>query len=90
MVERECDVDEEKFSDDCVVERDSWGGLNIMVWGGIGRTRKLGPNVFQILVQVEVMVQQLPNTSIKFLCNILLHVRTLYSSMSMPVHTRLE
>lgn len=30
------------YSDDCVVERDSWGGPSIIVWGGIELFRKLG------------------------------------------------
>lgn len=29
------------------MERDSWGGTNIMVWNGIGLNFKLGPVIFQ-------------------------------------------
>lgn len=37
----------ERYSDACVVERDSWGGPSIMVWGGIGLAQRVGPVVFQ-------------------------------------------
>jgi hypothetical protein len=41
----------EQFSDDCVVERESWGGPSIMVLVGIGLFRKHGPVVFQNIGQ---------------------------------------
>ena len=31
------------------MERNAWGGPNIMVWGGIGLNMKLGPVIFQNL-----------------------------------------
>jgi len=37
----------ERFSNDCVLERDPWGGPSIMVWGAIALNHKLGPMVFQ-------------------------------------------
>ena len=39
----------ERFNDDCMLERDPWGGPSIMVWGGIGLNSKLGPVIFQNL-----------------------------------------
>jgi hypothetical protein len=32
-----------------MMERNAWGGPNIMVWGGIGLNVKLGPVIFQNL-----------------------------------------
>ena len=37
----------ERFNDECVLERDSWGGPSIMVWGAIALNHKLGPMVFE-------------------------------------------
>lgn len=37
----------ERYADDCVLERDPWGGPSIMVWGAIALNHKLGPMVFQ-------------------------------------------
>ena len=37
----------EHYVDACVMERDSWGGQSIMVWGAITITHKAGPVIFQ-------------------------------------------
>ena len=37
----------ERYVDACVMERDSWGGQSIMVWGAIMITHKAGPVIFQ-------------------------------------------
>lgn len=39
----------ERYADQCVMERDAWGGASIMVWGGIGLNQRVGPVVFQNL-----------------------------------------
>ncbi|XP_071085508.1 uncharacterized protein [Haliotis cracherodii] len=36
-----------RYADACVVERDSWGGPSIIVWGGIGLAKRVGSVVFQ-------------------------------------------
>jgi len=36
----------ERYANACIIERDSWGGTNIMVWNGIGLSFKLGPVIF--------------------------------------------
>ena len=36
----------ERYADACVMERDSWGGQSIMVWGAIGISHKAGPIIF--------------------------------------------
>jgi len=36
-----------RYANACIMERDSWGGTNIMVWNGIGLNFKLGPVIFQ-------------------------------------------
>jgi hypothetical protein len=33
-------------NDNCMKERNAWGGPSIMVWGGIGLNVKLGPVIF--------------------------------------------
>ena len=38
---------DERYRDDCIVERDAWGGQSIIVWGGIALNHKLGPVIFQ-------------------------------------------
>lgn len=37
----------ERYDDNCVMERDPFGGPSIMVWGAIGLGKKIGPVVFQ-------------------------------------------
>jgi hypothetical protein len=37
------------YNDNCIMERNAWGGPSIMVWGGIGLNVKLGPVIFQNL-----------------------------------------
>lgn len=39
----------ERYDDNCMMERNAWGGPSIMVWGGIGLNVKLGPVIFQNL-----------------------------------------
>jgi hypothetical protein len=38
-----------EWYDNCMMERNAWGGPCIMVWGGIGLNVKLGPVIFQNL-----------------------------------------
>lgn len=39
----------ERFDDECVMERNAWGGPSIMVWGAIGLNQKIGPVIFENL-----------------------------------------
>ena len=36
-----------RYDDQCVVERDPWGGPSVMIWAAIGLNQRLGPVVFQ-------------------------------------------
>lgn len=36
----------ERYRDNCVLERDPWGGPSVMVWGGIGLHQRIGPIIF--------------------------------------------
>ena len=36
----------ERYADACVMERNSWGGQSILVWGAIGISHKAGPVIF--------------------------------------------
>lgn len=36
-----------RYANACIIERNSWGGTNIMVWNGIGLSFKLGPVIFE-------------------------------------------
>ena len=37
----------ERYADSCVVERNPWGGPNVMIWGAIGINHAIGPVIFQ-------------------------------------------
>ena len=37
----------ERYQDNCVIERDRWGGHRVMIWGGIMSNRKVGPVILQ-------------------------------------------
>ena len=37
----------ERYADTCIMERDSRGGLSIMVWSGISLICKFGPVIFE-------------------------------------------
>ena len=37
----------QRYNDQCVMERDPWGGPSVMIWAAIGLNQKLGPVIFQ-------------------------------------------
>ena len=37
----------ERYSDDCVMQNNAWGGPSVMLWGGIGLNQLLGPVIFR-------------------------------------------
>ena len=41
----------EQFTDACMLEKDPWGGPNIIIWGGIGLHQRVGPIFFANLGQ---------------------------------------
>ena len=46
----------ERFSDNCIIERNSWGGGSIHAWGGITRTQKTPLIIFDRSVTANVYV----------------------------------
>ena len=49
----------ERFADNCLIERDRFGGGSVMVWGGIMGRRKANPIVVQGNLNAQGYIYQI-------------------------------